>query len=452
MLDTIRLTDRIEATYRERTPGSSTLFERAQHVLPMGTSGSAMFYRPYPVYLAGAEGGLVWDVDGNQYVDYLMGAGPNILGHRHPAVHAAVAAQMEQITQTLTPTRLQVELAERIQGHMPYIERLRFTNTGSEAVRSCLRAARAFTGRTGVAKVEGGFHGTDDPFVISTSSVAGPADAPVPALESSGVPGYIADDVLVLPFNDAEGAARLIAERADSLAAVFMEPVAFSTGGALPIEPAFARRIREVTKRFGILLVFDEVVTCYRMGLGGAPSYLGVTPDLSALGKALGGGFPLAAMGGSAQVMETVLGEESFHNRKRIFQSGTFTGNAVSVAAGHAVLTVLEQEPVLETIDALGERLRRGLQQLFDAYGVHGQVTGDRSIFQLHFTERPPRSRRDIVAGDLEGLRLFLLGMVAEGVLWPPIHPGVTAYSHTPEQIDRSLAAAERLLPLFAAR
>jgi glutamate-1-semialdehyde 2,1-aminomutase len=363
-----------------------------------------------------------------------------------------VTRQLGEITQVLAPTQLEVEFAERLQHHMPYLERIRFTNTGSEAVRSCLRAARAFTGRSGFAKFEGGFHGSDDAFVISGSNTAGTPQAPSPAFDSAGVPPYIADDVLVLPYNDGPRAVELIDAHHDRLAAVFMEPVAFSTGGAIPASRAFAESVRQVTQRHGILLVFDEVVTSLRMGLNGAPGYLGVTPDLSAIGKAVGGGFPLGAMGGRADVMEAVLGRESLANGKRIFQSGTFTANPVSIAAGMASLRVLETEPVLERIDALAERLRQGLRRLFTAYEVNAHVTGVGSIFQVHFSEAEPRSRRDMIAGNRELTRLFLLGLIAEGVLWPPIHPGVTSYGHSEDDIDRSLAAAERLMPLFEAR
>lgn len=443
------LASRIEELYRRRTPRSAALHADAAQVLPQGVSGLAKFYWPYPVYIQRADGGRVWDVDGNEYVDLLMGAGPNLLGHRHPAVVRAVLHQLESAGQLMAPTALEHEFAARLRRHMPYLERIRFANTGSEAMRSCLRAARAFTGRTGLAKCEGGFHGSDDPFLISTGSTQGPSDRPEPTLESAGVPSYVADDVLVLPFNDGPVAAALIEERSDRLAAVFMEPVAFSTGGAIPATPEFARTVREVTARHGILLVFDEVVTCFRMGLGGAPAYLGVTPDLSAIGKAVGGGFPLAAFGGRAEILEAVLGEESLGSGRRIFQSGTFTANPVSLAAGQATLDVLESEPVLERIDTLAERFRAGLRRLFQRFGVPASVTGVRSIFQVHFSKEEPRNRRDILNGDQDKLRLFLLGMVAHGVLWPPVHPGVTAYRHTEADIDQALSAAERVLALF---
>jgi glutamate-1-semialdehyde 2,1-aminomutase len=446
------LKDQIESIYRGKTSNSARLNARASGVLPLGVSGAAKFYEPYPIYLARSDGGRAWDVDGNEYVDFLMGAGPGILGHRHPLVHDAVRQQLDEITQVLAPTQLEVEFAERLRHHMPYLERIRFTNTGSEAVRTCLRAARAFTGRTGFAKFEGGYHGSDDPFLISGANTAGSAETPSPAFDSAGVPSYIADDVLVLPFNDGPRAAELIEIHHDRLAAVFLEPVAFSTGGAIPASRDFVASVRKVTQRHDILLVFDEVVTSLRMGLNGAPSYLGVAPDLSAIGKAVGGGFPLGAMGGRAEVMDAVLGRESLTNGKRIFHSGTFTANPISIAAGLAALRVLETEPVLERIDALAERFRQGLRRLFAAFEVNAHVTGVRSIFQVHFSEAEPRSRRDMLQGNREMTRLFLLGLVAEGVLWPPIHPGVTSYGHTEDDIDQSLAAAERLMPMFEAR
>jgi glutamate-1-semialdehyde 2,1-aminomutase len=257
----------------------------------------------------------------------------------------------------------------------------------------------------------------------------------------------VADDVLVLPSADPDAAVALIEERADRLAAVVVEPVAFSTGGAVALDPGFARALRNVTEANGIVLVFDEVVTCFRMGLGGAPDYLGVRPDLSALGKALGGGFPLAAFGGRGDIMEQVLGPAA--RSERIFQSGTFTGNPIGVTAGMATLDVLESEPVLETVNRLAERLRNGLGDVFSGSGLRASVTGTASVFQLHMTQDPPRGRRDVVATDLDLLRLFLLAMVARGVLWPPIHPGVTAYLHDGGDIDRVAAAAAEVAEMF---
>ena len=459
----------ITARYTARTPRSRELWERARRVMPMGVSAGIKYFAPYPTYLVRGEGGTVWDADGNEYVDLVMGAGPHLLGHRHPAVMARVREQLGGqdgrliggptggLVQSLAPSPLEVELAERLRGHMPYLERLRFTNTGSEAVRSAIRAARAATGRTMIAKFEGHYHGSDDAVMVSANvrRTAGSRDRPEAVAESAGIPDYVLGDVLVLPFNDAQATERLIDEHGARLAAVLMEPVAFSSGGAIPADLELARAVRRATERHGIVLVFDEIVTALRLHPSGAPSYLGVTPDLSCIGKAIGGGFPLAAFGGRAELMEAVLGAGSAATGKRIFQSGTFTANPVALAAGLATLDVLEREPVNEHIDGLATRLRRGLDDAFKSHafaarGFTAVTTGMGSIFQVHFTAEPPRNRREILAGDLVSLELFLLGLVAEGIYWTPIHPGLTAYAHTAAQIDRAIEAADRVLALMA--
>jgi glutamate-1-semialdehyde 2,1-aminomutase len=417
----------------------------------MGVSGAAKFYDPYPAVLDNGVGGHVTDVDGNDYVDFLMGAGSSLLGHSHPRVVAAVRQQIGRLATVMAPVSIEQRFAGRLREMMPYLERIRFSNTGSEAVRTALRAARAATGKTRYGKFEGNYHGSDDYFLVSSGSrqVAGPPHRPQPVFDSAGVPDRIAEEVLLLPYNDAENAASLIAQHAEDLAAVVLEPVAFSTGGGVAADRHFAQAVREVTSMHGILLIFDEVVTGLRMGTGGAPGYLGVTPDLACLGKAIGGGLPLSAWGGRADIMEQVVGFESIAKGTRIFHSGTFTGNPLSVAAGMAVLDVLDREPVLEHIDYLGAKLRSTLQEVLDSYGT-GQMTGYGSIFQLHFTGAPPRNRREILGGDHELLGAVLLGMCAHGILWPPFHPGVLGYGHTESDIDRSAAALEAVLEMAA--
>ena len=296
--------------FERRTRRSREAWAAALGVLPAGVSGAAKYYSPYPVFLASGDGGRVRDVDGNEYVDLLMGAGSILLGHCDRRIATAVATQMGQLGTALAPTTLERTYAERLRAHMPYLERLRFANTGSEANRSALRAARAYTGRTRYAKFEGNYHGSDDYFLFSSvsRSTLGPARRPEPVIDSHGVPASLTRDVVVLPFNDAQGAADLIRAHGDELAAVVMEPMAFSTGGAILADAEFADAVREATAEAGALLVFDEVVTAFRLGLAGAPGYLGVTPDLTCIGKAVGGGLPLAAFGGRADVMEDVLG------------------------------------------------------------------------------------------------------------------------------------------------
>ena len=434
------------AGYRARTARSHELWTRASGVFPDGVSGAAKYFSPYPVFLRDADGARALDVDGNEYVDLLMGAGPMLLGHKHPAVVEAVREQVARMTNPMMPVEASIELAERIRGHMPYLERLRFVNTGSESTRSAVRVARAATGRTKIAKCEGNFHGSDETFLVSTHThaVEGPDTAPVAVPDYAGMAPDLADGVLVLPYNDPDAAVALIGAHADELAAVIMEPVAFSSGGGVPATREFARAVRDATAAHGIALIFDEVLCAYRMGLAGAPAYLGVTPDLATIGKAVGGGMPLGAFGGRTDIMEAALGPDA--GERKVFQSGTFTENPVSVAAGLAVLDVLEREPVLERADRAGERLRQGLQAEFDARDVPAVVTGVASILQVHIGATGISNRRDVLRSDLEAVRDFLLGMVAHGVLWPPVHPAVTSGAHTDEDVEHVLAAARAVL------
>jgi len=422
---------------------SQRLWERARGVLPGGVSGAAKFYAPFPVFLSTAHGARARDVDGNDYIDLLMGAGPMLLGHGHPRVLEAVREQLGAMTNPMLPTELSIELAERMRGHMPYLERLRFTNTGSEATRSAVRVARAVTGRPLVAKCEGAFHGSDDMFLVSahTRAVAGSEDRPLPVLDYPGLQPGVQESVLVLPYNDPQAAARLIAEHANALACVIVEPVAFSSGGGVPATVEFAQALRKACSRHDVLLIFDEVLCAYRLGLAGASSWLGVTPDLAAIGKAIGGGMPLAAFGGRAQLMEAALAQD-----EPIFQSGTFTENPVAMAAGLAVLDVLESEPVLERADRTGELLRAGLHELLAARGVTAAVTGTASIAQVHVGVERVENRRDVLRADAQATRMLQLAMVAEGVLWPPGHPALTSGAHTERDIERVMATAETVL------
>jgi glutamate-1-semialdehyde 2,1-aminomutase len=434
-----------EPSYRQGRERSRELWRRAAGVFPEGVSGAAKFFAPHPVFIAAADGAHVTDVDGNTYVDLLMGAGPMLYGHGHPRIVEAIREQVARMTNPMMPVEQSLELAERIRSHMPYLERLRFANTGSEATRSAVRVARAATGRDLIAKCEGNYHGSDDVFLVSTHARALPGsdDRPEPVVDYAGMAEGLADAVLVLPYNRPAAAAALIDEYGDRLAAVIMEPVAFSSGGGVPATTEFADAVRAATDRNGVALIFDEVLCAYRMGLGGAPEYLGVTPDLATIGKAVGGGMPLAAFGGRAELMEDALGARASHT---IFQSGTFTENPVSIAAGIAALDVLESEPILENANATAQLLRIGLQRELDRYSVPAVVTGAASILQVHIGVTEVTNRRDVVQSDLEATRRYLLGMVARGVLWPPIHPAVTSGAHTADDVEVVLDAARAVL------
>jgi glutamate-1-semialdehyde 2,1-aminomutase len=450
--------------YRAGRGGSQRMWERARGVLPGGVSGAAKHYAPFPLFIAAAHGARATDVDGNEYIDLLMGAGPMLLGHGHPRVLEAVRGQLERMTNPMLPTELSVELAERMRGHMPHLERLRFANTGSEATRSAVRVARAIAGpaRPLIAKCEGAFHGSDDMFLVSghTRDVAGSEARPEPVVDYPGLVPRVEEGVVVLPYNDPRAAAELIAEHAGELACVIVEPLAFSSGGGMPATREFAGALRESTARHDVPLIFDEVLCAYRMGLAGAPAWLGVTPDLAAIGKAIGGGMPLAAFGGRADLMEAAFEEGSSHDptgdasermdptrpRHAIFQSGTFTENPVAMAAGLAVLDVLESEPALERADRTGELLRAGLTDLLAAHGMTAAVTGAASVSQVHFGVEQVQNRRDVLRADAQATHAFQLGMVAEGVLWAPGHPALTSGAHTEADVERVLEAAEMVL------
>ncbi len=446
------ITARALQRYRAGRGGSERLWEQARGVLPGGVSGAAKWYAPFPVFIASAQGAHAIDVDGNEYIDLLMGAGPMLLGHGHPRVLEAIRGQLDTMTNPMLPTPLSIELAQRIRGHMPYMERLRFANTGSEATRSAVRVARAVTGRGLVAKCEGAFHGSDDVFLVSAHARATPGsdERPQPVVDCPGLLPGIEQNVLVLPYNDPAAATELIARHAGELACVIVEPVAFSSGGGMPATPQFARALREATARHGVVLIFDEVLCAYRLGLEGAPAWLGVTPDLAALGKALGGGMALAAFGGRADLMEAALGapddEEPAHPDGQIFQSGTFTENPLAMAAGLAVLDVLESEPILAQADRTGELLRAGLREQFVAYGVRAAVTGMASIAQVHLGIERARNRRDVLRADTQATHAFQLAMVAGGVLWPPGHPAVTSGAHSEADVEKAIATVKTVL------
>lgn len=438
---------RIEAAYTAETRRSYAAWTKALEIFPSGVSGNAKFFAPYPVFVGRAEGSRLWDLDDNEYVDLLMGAGPLLLGHAHPRIVEAIR-DAARLINPMMPTTAGAALAERIRDHMPYLERLRFTNTGSEATRTAVRIARAVTGRRLVVKAEGNYHGADDVFLVSahTGQPAGSEARPEPVVDYAGASPGVADEVVIIPFNDAEAASRIIDERRDDIAAVIVEPVAFSSGGGIAATPAYVQGLRAVTARHGIVLIFDEVVCAYRMGLAGAPAYLGATPDLATIGKAIGGGLPLAAVGGRADLMEAALGLDA--GSSRVFQSGTFTENPLSVAAGHAALDVLETEPVLEVADRVAERIRVGLRKAFDEAGVDVAITGRASLFQVHFGRREVLTRRDVLAGDPAATRRFLLAMTALGVLWPPGHPAITSGAHTDADADVVLRHVPQALEL----
>jgi len=434
-----------------KSPRSHALRAEAELVLSGGVSSHFKAWQPF--YVAGAQGSHLTDLDGNDYVDLVMGFGPNSLGHSPPVVMDAVRAQLDHGTSLAIGTPLEVELAQTISRLVPSMEQMRFVVSGTEATMMALRTARAFTGRTRVARFEGHYHGQHDTALASVAHVAGPDDRPEPVADGAGIPQAALDDVVVLPWNDIDRVAPVVGEHASELAAVILEPVPFSNIGGVEPDHEFLRALRELTAHHGTLLVFDEVITGFRLGIGGAAAHFGVTPDLHVFGKAVGGGFPVGVFGGRRDVMEAVVRPKPNdpHAHETIFQSGTFSGAPPAMAAGIAMLGALEETDAIATADARSEAIRTGWREIVTDLGLTAQVTGISSWLGISFTDRPIRTRRDAITSDAALSRAFSLGLLAGGVYLAPSHPGFTSAAHSEDDVGRVLAVSADVLGRIAA-
>jgi len=424
---------------------SRELFDQATEVIPGGAGSSARTakfgWMPYPPFMAQGTGSRIRDVDGHEYVDYLLGLGPMILGHRHPVVTRAVAdAITEYGTCFGLPYELEIEAARKVVDAVPGVEMVRFTNSGSEAVGSAIRIARACTGRRLLIRFEGHYHGWQDTVYWSNHvdpAAAGPASRPRPVPSGPGVPAELAATLIVLTWNDAESFAAVMAEHGDQVAAVITEPAVFNTGCILP-EPGYLELLRELTARHGALLIFDEVITGFRFARGGAQEYFGVTPDLTTMAKGLGGGFPVAAIGGSREVMSIIA-------EGRYSHSGTYNANVVACAAVSATMDLLAEPGLFERQRALGERLMAELRSLAGAAGLPVLVEGLGTVFQIWFSDRPIRNWRDAERYAREDLfTTWWQEMLLRGVLFHPSQYENLFVSlvHTDADVDAMLNAA----------
>jgi glutamate-1-semialdehyde 2,1-aminomutase len=445
------LTERYLGELEAKTPGSHAKHEEARLVLAGGVSSHFKGWQPF--YVRDAKGSRLVDVDGNEYVDLIMGFGPNSLGHSPDVVVDAVAGAIRHGTSLAIATPLEVELARLISRHVPSMEVMRFLTSGTEATMSALRAARAFTGRSRVARFEGHYHGQHDWVLVSIARVEGDETAPRPAADGAGIPRSVLEETVVLPWNDIDAAAPLVREAGEDLAAVILEPVPFSNLGGEEPDHEFLRALRELTWERGSLLVFDEVITGFRLGLGGAAAHFGFAPDLHCFGKAVGGGFPIGVYGGRRDVMEAVVTPKRGdpHGSETIFQSGTFSGAPPAMAAGIAMIRELERTDAIAVADARAEAIRTGWRELAAGLDLSLQVTGMSSWLGVYFTDRPIRTVRDALTADRARQRAFSLGLLAGGVYLPPSHPGLTSAAHTDADVEHVLAASERVLAELAA-
>jgi glutamate-1-semialdehyde 2,1-aminomutase len=436
-----------EETLRARTRKSLAVYERAKEVLPGGVAGFGKFMLPYPIYYREARGAKLTDVDGNEYIDLVMGFGIHILGHSPQPVMEAVAEQLRSGSMPGMATEYEVNLASKVREHMPVMEMIRFVNTGSEATRMAIRVARAYRQRDKVAKFEGNYHGQYDLVEQSWVTMAGPEDAPWPSPDALGISSNVAKDVLILPYNNPETAVSLIAEHADELAGVIMEPVSAFGLGCVPAEPEFVQAVRSATLKHDIPMIFDEVVTNFRLGLGGASAYFGVKPDLVCLGKIVGGGFPIGVYGGRRDLMDkfvTPTGQPS-DTKEKIHQSGTFSGNAITMVAGLAAVKELEKPGVYSYVDNLTARMRAGLEGIAEDLGIPMITLGIGSLFQYHFGVKNIKNRRDKQNADGAAARLFSLGLLANGIC-AGSRPLFLSTAHTDADVDKTLDVAAAVL------
>ena len=433
----------VEQRYRELTPTSYEFFLKARNHLPGADSRSTLFYPPYPVVLEEGRGCWLIDVDGNELLDFTGNHSSLVLGYGHPAVLAPVQRQLQKGTCFPGATVSQVRLAELLCDRMPSLELVRFTNSGTEAVMNAVRAARAFTGRPMIAKIEGGYNGSWDGVMMSTHpspGQAGDVSRPGMAPASLGLAPDSVDSVVMLPFNEAEAAVRLIEERGERLAAVIVEPV-LGSAGMIPARQSYLDALREATERLGILLIFDEVVS-FRIALGGAQAYYSVSPDLTCLGKLIGGGFPLGAFGGRSDVMTMF---DPSRGNPQVPHPGSYNANPVSLVAGVSVLESLTAE-VIRLLNSRGESLRHQMRAAFDDASLPVQITGLGSLFAIHLTSRPVESYRGAMHADASLRHRTFLGLFNEGILIDPRGVGCISVAIGETEIARFIDTLRSVL------
>jgi glutamate-1-semialdehyde 2,1-aminomutase len=431
--------------YEAFAPISGALIEEARRCFPGGDTRMSAHFAPYPLFIERAEGCRLFDADGHTIRDFMNNFTSLIHGHAFPPVVDAVTEQIRRGSAYAAPTRSQIALAEIIRDRVPSIEQLRFTSSGSEATLMTLRCARAVTGRQKIMKMEGGYHGSYELAEVSLvprPDRCGPLEAPLPVPVDASIPASVLGDVVVCPYNEPEIARALIAKHAHELAAVIVEPVLGSMG-MVPATREFLSSLREATRRHGVILVFDEVITL-RLGDGGAQSVHGVVPDLTAMGKIIGGGLPIGAFGGRAELMRVFDPDAS----EPVMHASTFSGNALSMAAGEAAMRRLDPQ-VIDGLNALGERLRQGFTAAFARNQIRGQAIGTGSLANVHLTDLPLASARDTLAGMARAGRvgqLLHLEMLKRGVASAARLMYCTSTPMTADDVDYAIDAMDDAL------
>jgi glutamate-1-semialdehyde 2,1-aminomutase len=413
--------------YVSKTSKSKALYEKAKKVLPAGVSYGIRFFEPYPFYTAKAKGSKLYDVDGNEYIDFWLGHTALILGHSPKPVVEAVKKQLENGTHYGTCHELEIALAEKVVKMVPNVEMVRFTNSGTEANMYAVRLARTYTKKRKIAKFEGGWHGGYDALHIG---VKYPFDIP----ESAGLTAGATQDTMLLPFNDSEGVRKKLRNEKD-VAAIIIEPV-LGAGGGIPAEKEFLKELREICDEKDILLIFDEVITGFRLAPGGAQQFFGVKSDITVLGKILGGGFQIGAFCARRDIMEK-LDTRVYERPNYAFHGGTFTANPITMTAGLATLKILEDGKLIKKLNVLGDKIRQELKAIFEKNNIDAQVTGASSIFNVHFTKEEVRDAKAASRADKKKLLEYNLELIANGIFFLPTHNGTLSIAHTKSDIEK---------------
>jgi len=423
---------------------SQAAFERAQKVIPGGVNSPARAFGGVggsPVFIARGEGPYLFDLDGNRYLDFIGSWGPHILGHRHPEVIAAIQESLLSGTSFGAPTELESELAERVVAIMPSIEKVRMVNSGTEATMSALRVARGFTGRDKIIKFAGCYHGHVDSLLVQAGSGALTLGTP----SSPGVPAGCTQATLCLEYNDVAELTATFENQGNQIAALILEPVVGNMGVVIPTGE-FLQACRDLCTRYGTVLIFDEVMTGFRVAFGGAQAHFGITPDLTTLGKIVGGGLPVGAYGGRADIMNSVSPAGP------VYQAGTLSGNPLAMASGIATLDVLKKTNPYPELDRRTARLCDGLSAICSRFGIPHSVPRVGSMFTLFFNPEPVTSYRISAKNDTTRFSRYFHGMLEQGIYLPcsQFEANFVSAAHTDEQISETLSAAEQVLSQMA--
>lgn len=413
---------------------SEELFNEAKNYLPGGVDSPVRAYKPYPFFAKHGKGSRIFDVDGNTYIDYCLAYGPLVLGHANYKIMQDVKKQLELGTAFGVPTEKEIELAKLVIKKVPCAQMVRFVNSGTEATMSAIRLARAATGKKKIIKFEGSYHGAHDYVLVKSGSGAfGLPDSP-------GVPEETTKNTLLIPFNDEEALNRVIEREGEEIAAIIVEPIMGNIGCILP-KDGYLKFLREITEYNNIILIFDEVITGFRIAEGGAQEYFGVVPDLVTLGKILGGGFPIGALAGKKELMEMIAPSGS------VYQAGTFNGNPVSVTAGISMLKQLD-DSFYSTLDKKGNKMRNELMDVLAYNGFDFKVSGLSSMFQIYFTDREVYDYNSAKSADTEKFDQYFKELIKNGVFIPPSQFECCFISlmHDDEDIEKTLQIVNKAL------